>query len=329
MAAARRLRELHTVVVGRRFTIRVSIEKEFRKYLNNSKFLFIHTATCLRKTYVPSSSSIVWTNETQYGRDGIIKMAENNMTDITACHWAVSNILTESVDYLMPTLSTSQSFIFDSNNLPLGKDILLRTFSRQLWIFFLLAIFALVVAFKFSTFMHSRYVRPDHEPWSWSEVILWAVATVTQQSFSRHPRGSSCRTMFFIGYVISYLLYTGFAAGITSLLAFDDHVKRLSLDDIIRLKLKLVLHRDEYHYYDLLTSDLSTLPILSLLKFFETGLIDAGIKRHVNFPTDSMDKQNLWLSTQLNNVFSAFACLVGGWTLSIIIFTFELFFSKR
>ena len=66
-----------------------------------------------------------------------------------------------------------------------------------------------------------------------------------------------------------------------------------------------------------------------LLKFFETGLIDAGIKRHVNFPTDSMDKQNLWLSAQLNNVFSAFACLVGGWTLSIIIFTFELFFSKR
>ena len=151
----------------------------------------------------------------------------------------------------------------------------MRTFSRQLWIFFLLAIFALVVAFKFSTFMHSRYVRPDREPWSWSEVILWAVATVTQQSkrvsttgirrrvstlqcvffvgFSRHPRGSSCRTMFFIGYVISYLLYTGFAAGITSLLAFDDDVKRLSLDDIIRLKLKLVLHRDEYHYYDLLT----------------------------------------------------------------------------
>ena len=42
MAAARRLRQLHTVVVGRRFTIRVSIEKEFRKCLNNSKFLYIH-----------------------------------------------------------------------------------------------------------------------------------------------------------------------------------------------------------------------------------------------------------------------------------------------
>lgn len=162
-----------------------------------------------------------------------------------------------------------ESFVFVPSNLPLAKDVFLGTFSLKLWIFFFLAIFILTVSFKFSTCMHSK-VRPDHEPWSWDEVVLWAVATVSQQSqfpvaakslfrfiffrltswflgYSRHPRGSSCRTMFLIGYTISYLLYTGFAAGITSLLALNGHRNKLSFADIDSKKLTLLFHRDEYY----------------------------------------------------------------------------------
>lgn len=50
----------------------------------------------------------------------------------------------------------------------------------------------------------------------------------------------SCRTTFIIGYLITYLLYTGFAAGVTSLLAVQGRGLHLSLDDVVKMKLTLV-----------------------------------------------------------------------------------------
>lgn len=43
--------------------------------------------------------------------------------------------------------------------------------------------------------------------------------------------------MFLIGYLVTYLLYTGFAAGITSLLAVRKEVKTLQLHDVMQQKL--------------------------------------------------------------------------------------------
>lgn len=91
--------------------------------------------------------------------------------------------------------------------------------------------------------------------------------------YSRHPRGSSCRTMFLIGYTISYLLYTGFAAGITSLLALSGHRNRLSFDDVTSLRLKLLFHRDEYYFDFLEVIDVRIGDRVILLLFLRSNFV--------------------------------------------------------
>lgn len=66
----------------------------------------------------------------------------------------------------------------------------------------------------------------------------------------RHPQGCSCRTMFLIGYMITYMNYTGFAAGITSLLAVNSDAVSLPWQRILHAHLPLVAlcdsHADKY-----------------------------------------------------------------------------------
>lgn len=78
---------------------------------------------------------------------------------------------------------------------------------------------------------------------------MWSVAFRTLfTGYSRHPKGSSCRTMFLIGYIITYLLYTGFAAGVTSLLAVQGQGTHLNFADVVVMRLKLILPAKGTHF---------------------------------------------------------------------------------
>lgn len=98
-------------------------------------------------------------------------------------------------------------------------------------------------------------------PWTWVEITLWAIAAACQQGIkmiiflygtkkykephmhkkntidftftglSYTPDGFTSRSIFFLGYLTSYLLYTGFAAGITSIL-FQHDVRHLNINEL-------------------------------------------------------------------------------------------------
>lgn len=62
------------------------------------------------------------------------------------------------------------------------------------------------------------------------------------QSFlglSYTPRGFCSHTIFLVGYLTAYLLYTGFAAGITSILVGKDVHKQISLQQVKMQKITL------------------------------------------------------------------------------------------
>lgn len=54
--------------------------------------------------------------------------------------------------------------------------------------------------------------------------------------------------MFLVGYTISYLLYTGYAAGITSFLASQGWHNSMTFDEVDRMKSKLEFHGEEYFF---------------------------------------------------------------------------------
>lgn len=195
----------------------------------------------------------------------LLQLLIENEADIGVCHLTVTPARIDSIEFLHSTLVSSRALVFDPSHLSLLEDVFVLTFSSTLWICFFVSIVLLIISFQFSTWIHSL-VRPDHEYWSWFEVILWAVAAVCQQSlsvfmkieplllgvlisgYSRHPKGLSCRTTFIIGYLITYLLYTGFAAGVTSLLAVQGRDVKLTLDDVFNMKLTLVTTASKTHH---------------------------------------------------------------------------------
>ncbi|GFG33183.1 hypothetical protein Cfor_01144 [Coptotermes formosanus] len=69
---------------------------------------------------------------------------------------------------------------------------------------------------------HSRCVHPNLH---WFAVV----------GFSKEPQGASCKTVFITGYMASYLLYTWFAAGVTSLLAVQGQHTHLQLSDVAQM----------------------------------------------------------------------------------------------
>jgi len=60
-------------------------------------------------------------------------------------------------------------------------------------------------------------------------------ATCQFAGFSKEPQGVSCKMVFITGYMASYLLYTWFAAGVTSLLAVQGQDTHLQLSDVVQM----------------------------------------------------------------------------------------------
>jgi hypothetical protein len=70
------------------------------------------------------------------------------------------------------------------------------------------------------------------------DAILQSVTVngnVCLEGFSKVPHGVSCKTVFITGYMASYLLYTWFAAGVTSLLAVQGQDTHLQLSDVAQM----------------------------------------------------------------------------------------------
>lgn len=89
----------------------------------------------------------------------------------------------------------------------------------------------LALCLKVSTKQYSIIWKKDH-PWNWVEITLWAIATVCQQGLSYTPGGFCSHTIFLVGYLTAYLLYTGFAAGITSILVGKDRYQQINIQQL-------------------------------------------------------------------------------------------------
>ncbi|PSN33730.1 hypothetical protein C0J52_22470 [Blattella germanica] len=126
--------------------------------------------------------------------------------------------------------------IYRAEGLPLTQDVFVLTFTGSLWLVCLaIAIILLMACFRFASLQTSKYLEGRPMPWTWIEITLWAVAATCQQGFSKEPEGLSCKVVFLIGYLASYLLYTWFAAGVTSLLAVQGKDTHLQLEDVARM----------------------------------------------------------------------------------------------
>lgn len=101
----------------------------------------------------------------------------------------------------------------------------------SLWLCFLIILLLLALCLKVSTKQYAIIWRKDYS-WNWVEITLWAIATVCQQGLSYTPRGFCSHTIFLVGYLTAYLLYTGFAAGITSILVGKDRHQQINLKQL-------------------------------------------------------------------------------------------------
>nr|CAD7453809.1 unnamed protein product [Timema tahoe] len=134
--------------------------------------------------------------------------------------------------------------VYRASGLPLTQDVFVLTFAGSLWL--CLLVMLAVLASCIHTVSQWRLKLPGNkeENWSWVEVTLWGVAAACQQGYSKQPTGVSCRLLFITGYLTSYLLYTGFAAGVTSLLAVQGQDTHLQLQDAVRMRLNFAAYWD-------------------------------------------------------------------------------------
>ncbi|XP_068084991.1 probable glutamate receptor [Anabrus simplex] len=162
---------------------------------------------------------------------GMMGLLVNNEADLVLCHPTVTVERSTAVSFLQPTLSTNRVLVYRAADLPLTEDVLILTFTGPLWLCLLLVLALLAVCLQFSTSQNAK-LRPEQTPWTWIEVTLWAIAALCQQGSSNQPQGASCRSVFMVGYLSMYLVYTGFAAGVTSLLALQGRDTHLQLTDV-------------------------------------------------------------------------------------------------
>nr|CAD7397722.1 unnamed protein product [Timema poppensis] len=139
---------------------------------------------------------------------------------------------------------SSRVLVYRASGLPLTQDVFVLTFAGSLWL--CLLVMLAVLASCIHTVSQWRLKLPGNreENWSWVEVTLWGVAAACQQGYSKQPTGVSCRLLFITGYLTSYLLYTGFAAGVTSLLAVQGQDTHLQLQDAVRMRLNFAAYWD-------------------------------------------------------------------------------------
>ncbi|XP_031358659.1 uncharacterized protein LOC116182278 [Photinus pyralis] len=162
-----------------------------------------------------------------------------NEIDIFGCHPDYKFTSRLGIAPLTRTLQSNYVLIYDPNKLNFTKDIFILTFAGTLWICFLIALIILAFCLHLSMKQYSR-LDLKYEPWSWVDITLWGNAAACQQGLSHTPRGFASRAIFFLGYLISYLLYTGFAAGITSLLLQQGMGKRITANDIQKMDIRIV-----------------------------------------------------------------------------------------
>ncbi|GLH14547.1 Uncharacterized protein GBIM_18923 [Gryllus bimaculatus] len=82
------------------------------------------------------------------------------------------------------------------------------------------------------------------QAWGGMQVALWIVAATCQQGCTEQPHGASCSVVFIVGYLTMYLLYTAFAAGVTSLLAIQGKDIHVQLTDVNRMKADFAVYWD-------------------------------------------------------------------------------------
>ncbi|XP_045464970.1 uncharacterized protein LOC123674136 [Harmonia axyridis] len=109
------------------------------------------------------------------------------------------------------------SMLYKAKKLHFIRDIFILTFSGTLWLVFFVLLVLLALCLRIATLQYSKIDR-NKEPWSWVEITLWAIAAACQQGSGYAPVGFASKVIFLIGYIMAYLLYTGFTAAITSVL---------------------------------------------------------------------------------------------------------------
>lgn len=122
----------------------------------------------------------------------------------------------------------------------------------------------LAISLRIATKQYNRiYGHPD---WGSVEIAFWAIATACQQGtnatkkfqwinntrtyfsgLSSIPYGFASRCIIFLGALTAYLLYTGFAAGITSLVAVQNQNYEITISDIRKMKLNVVSFANLVH----------------------------------------------------------------------------------
>ncbi|XP_044270144.1 uncharacterized protein LOC123014905 [Tribolium madens] len=140
----------------------------------------------------------------------------NNKIDLVICHPHIEN-LPSNVTELYPIIKSNLILVYKPSKLRFTKDIFILTFAGSLWLVFFAIMILLAVCLRISTRKYST-MRPTYESWTWVEITLWAIAAACQQGLSHTPSGFASCLIFFLGYLMAYLLYTGFAAAITSIL---------------------------------------------------------------------------------------------------------------
>ncbi|KAF5306067.1 hypothetical protein FQA39_LY09045 [Lamprigera yunnana] len=173
-------------------------------------------------------------------KNNITEPLVTEQVDILACHPDIGSKLLKNVVRLYPTLRSDYVLIYDPLKLHFTKDIFILTFVGTLWICFFVLLLVLAACLHLSTKQYSL-LHEKYQSWSWVDITLWANAAACQQGLSHTPNGFASRLIFFLGYVTSYLLYTGFAAGITSLLLQQVMNKVITVNEIQYMNVKLVM----------------------------------------------------------------------------------------
>ncbi|KAK5642900.1 hypothetical protein RI129_009067 [Pyrocoelia pectoralis] len=168
----------------------------------------------------------------------VTELLLSKQIDILGCHPDNDFASYLGIVPLIRTLQSNYVLIYDPNKLSFTKDIFILTFAGTLWICFLIVLILLAICLNLSTKQYS-YLDLKYEPWSWVDITLWGNAAACQQGLSHTPKGFASRSIFFLGYLISYLLYTGFAAGITSLLLQQGMSKHITAKDIQKMDIKI------------------------------------------------------------------------------------------
>ncbi|KAL3275738.1 hypothetical protein HHI36_020484 [Cryptolaemus montrouzieri] len=138
----------------------------------------------------------------------------------------ICDSIDETFEDYFPINVGRYSMLYKTEKVHFTKDIFILTFVGTLWFIFFILMVILALCLRIATVQYSK-IYDGYEAWSSVEITLWAVAAACQQGLGYAPNGFASRAIFFFGYLMSYLLYTAFAAAITSLLLQNETTQNL------------------------------------------------------------------------------------------------------